>query len=506
MRCVRNGTTGSNWPSVGLRDFKQVIEAQVLHSLGLVYVVRGDVATVSFTGEVQIIAPEGFLAEVTSEFILAGPAMSQRATYQFGMQLPAGPKGHVEVGLGISTAKAPSGLIAPTLDISRTGEEHIVDGVRIVFQNTPDAEAPAEMNFFFPDKGWLCTAENCTHTMHNLIPFRGAQARNTLAWSKYIGEALHMWGADAKLTFASHHWPRWGNDEVIDYLERQRDLYRWMHDQTLRMANKGLVASEIAEVLDLPEDFLECSHTRGYYGSLVHNTKAIYQFYLSWYDANPAHLWSHPPQEAGRRYVEFMGGADELLAKARRSFDQGDYRWVAEVVNHLVFADPSNHGARELQAAALEQLGYQSEAATWRNAYLTGAAELRNGGSEPRRRRRGLMAAITLEQMVDALAVCLSAADTAGMRSRLNVELTDSGERGVVGLSHQAIHFVPDHHDAEADCTVRVSKAIFAAAVSGEADAGQLIAQAQVDGDVQALRAIFANLDHSQTGFNIVLP
>jgi len=457
-------------------------------------------------GDVAIIAPEGFLAEVTSEFIIAGPAMGQRATYQFGINLPPGPMGHVDAGLGIATPMAESGLIAPTIDISHTGEEHVFDGVRVVFQNTPDAEAPAEMNFYFPDQGWLCTAENCTHTMHNLIPFRGAQARNTLAWSKYINEALHMWGSEAKLTFASHHWPRWGNDEVVEYLERQRDMYRWMHDQTMRLANRGLVASEIAEELELPPQFLEQSHTRGYYGALVHNIKAIYQFYLSWYDANPAHLWPHPPVEAAKRYVEFMGGGAEVLQKAQASFDAGDYRWVAEVVNHLVFAEPDNLRARALQADALEQLGYQSESATWRNAYLTGASELRQGGTEPRRRRRALMTSVTLEQMVDAMGVRFLSDEVGRARATVNVTLADSQEQGVIGLANGAIHCTPDHLASDADCHITTSKADLAQLITGETDVPTVLERSRIEGDPAAFTAIFSHLDHHPEGFGIVLP
>ncbi|MDG2111308.1 MAG: alkyl sulfatase dimerization domain-containing protein, partial [Actinomycetota bacterium] len=375
-------------------------------------------------GDVEIIAPVGFLEQVVSESLIGGAAMHRRAHYQFGPFLPTGERGHVDAGLGQAVPKAAMGLIAPTCEITHTGEELVVDGVRIVFQNTPDAEAPAEMNFFFPDKGWLCTAENCTHTMHNLIPFRGAQARNTLAWSKYISEAIELFAADAKLVFASHHWPRWGNDEVLEFLGRQRDMYRWIHDQTMRLASRGLVANEIAEELELPPEFLDESHTRGYYGSLVHNVKAVYQFYLSWYDGNPAHLWPHPPVEAGRRYVDFMGGADEVLRRARDSFAEGDYRWVAEVVNHLVFADPDNQEALALQADALEQLGYQAESATWRNAYLTGAMELRHGPPLGRpAHRRAIVEVITLAQIVDTMAIRLQSEHLGGVALTFNIEI-----------------------------------------------------------------------------------
>jgi alkyl sulfatase BDS1-like metallo-beta-lactamase superfamily hydrolase len=257
----------------------------------------------------------------------------------------------------------PPGLIAPTHEITHTGEELVVDGVRIIFQLTPETEAPAEMNFFFPDHAWLCMAENCSHTMHNLVPIRGALVRNALRWSKYIDESIELFIDRTDILFTSHNWPRWGRDDIRTFLELQRDLYRWMHDQTMRFANQGMNALEVAEHLSLPNDFLAQEHTRGFYGDLVHNAKAVYQRYLSWYDGNPSNLHRLPPVEAGKRYVELAGGVDRLMVHAKHSFDAGDYRWVVEIVNHLVFADPSNEEARALQADALEQLGYQAESA-----------------------------------------------------------------------------------------------------------------------------------------------
>ncbi|MFY8237918.1 MAG: alkyl/aryl-sulfatase, partial [Ilumatobacteraceae bacterium] len=330
-------------------------------------------------GRCRVIAPVGFLQETVGENVIAGPAMSRRGLYQFGPMLPAGPTGHVDCGLGNAIPLGAPGLIAPTEDITFTGEELVVDGVRIIFQLTPETEAPAEMNFFFPDQGWLCMAENCSHTMHNLVPIRGALVRNSLKWTKYINEAIELFGKDTKVLFTSHNWPRWGNEDLIEFLTVQRDLYRWMHDQTMRLANKGFTPTEISQALTLPDEFLANDHTRGYYGDLVHNSKAVYQRYLSWYDGNPANLNKLQPSDAGKKYVELAGGADALLEKARAAFDAGEYRWVVELVNHLVFADPTNTEGRHLQADALEQLGYQAESSTFRNAYLMGAQELRLG-------------------------------------------------------------------------------------------------------------------------------
>ena len=307
-------------------------------------------------GDVRIIAPQGFLEELVNENVIAGAAMARRAMYQFGLFLPPGPRGHIDNGLGKALPFSPSGLIAPTEIIDSTGIELEIDGVRVIFQNTPDAEAPAEMNFWFPDFRMLCMAENCTHNMHNLYPIRGAQTRDALAWSKYINEALDLWGDKSDVLIATHHWPRFGTEDLKEFLVKQRDVYRWMHDQTMRLANRGWTPNEIAEELKLPECFTSDSHVQGYYGTVSHNVKSVYNKYLGWYDANPAHLNPYPPKETSKKYVEFMGGPEQVLRQARKSFEDGDYRWVAQVVNHVVFADPSHQEARELQADAFEQL------------------------------------------------------------------------------------------------------------------------------------------------------
>ncbi|MFM7061623.1 MAG: alkyl/aryl-sulfatase, partial [Actinomycetes bacterium] len=466
---------------------------------------REDVAA----GRCRVIAPEHFMRETIEENVIAGFAMLRRAAYQFGPLLPAGPKGHVDCGLGKAVPFWPSDLIAPTEEITATGQELVVDGVRIVFQLTPEAEAPAEMNFFFPDRGWLCTAENCTHTMHNLVPIRGAHVRDALKWSKYIDEMIELFGAHTTLMFASHHWPRWGREDVLGYLVLQRDLYRWIHDQTMRMANHGHTAVEIAEILELPPEFRAEAHTIGYYGALVHNAKAVYQRYLSWYDANPANLWRLPPTEAGARYVDLAGGPDALLARGRAAFEAGDYRWVVEVVNHLVFADPSNGAARELQADALEQLGYQSESATFRNAYLQGAQELRNGPLPARPGRRGgVLVAMSVEQILETLAVSLRSEDVGGLRATINLDVGDTGEVWVLGLSNRTLHAVTGRQDPAADATLRLDRATLLAlaertlTVTAGIEEGAITA----DGDPAAADRIFANLDTFMTNFPIVEP
>ncbi len=462
-------------------------------------------------GEVRIIAPEGFMREAVAENIIAGPAMARRSTYQFGPLLPVGPRGHVDCGLGKAFPTAPPGLIAPTESIGETGQELTVDGVRIIFQYTPEAEAPAEMTFFFPDKGWLCMAENCSHNMHNLVPIRGAQVRDTLSWSKYIDEALQMFGSDTTIMFASHHWPRWGQENVAEFLAKQRDLYRWIHDQTMRQANHGFTGTEIAEMLELPQSFLDESHTRGYYGTLVHNVKAVYSRYLSFYDGNPASLWNYPPAEAGQRYVEFMGGADKLVSKAKASFDQGDYRWVVQVLNHLVFSEPSHQAGRSLQADAFEQLGYGCESATWRNAYLMGAQELREGPPPSRETRRGgLLQALELDQIFDAIAVRLQSESVVGLQASIHWHFTDLDEHWLLSLDNQALSTRRTTADttAAAGASLTLSKAALVGIIAGQMTFPDAIADGSVTlaGDPENLLTVFGNLDTFRSNFAIVEP
>jgi len=395
-------------------------------------------------GECRVIAPIGFLEEAVSENGTAGPIMIRRAIHQFGVLLPHGPTGRVNTGLGISMPIGQRSLIAPTETISETGAELNIGGVRVVFQNTPDAEAPAEMNFFFPDKQLLCMAENCSHNLHNLYPLRGAKVRDALAWSKYLHEALVMWGNDTDTMFASHHWPRFGQDDVQAFLSLQRDVYRWMHDQTLRLANHGYTPDDIADKLSMPEAFAHQSHVQGYYGTVSHNVRSVYDRYLGWYDGNPANLHPHPPVEAGKRYVEMMGGPDAVINGAQRAFDQGDYRWVVQVLNHLVFSDPENQAARLLSADAMEQLGYQAESATWRNAYLSAAHELRFGSYFLGQvRSPGVAAAMTGTQLVDMLGVRFDPTKFQSNAVMIWV-VSDRNETHLVGVANSAIH-----HNAE---------------------------------------------------------
>ena len=466
-------------------------------------------------GNCRIIAPEHFLRETVGENVIAGPAMARRATYQFGPLLPIGPRGHVDCGLGIAVPTSPPTLLAPTEEITATGQELIVDGVRIVFQLTPETEAPAEMNFYFPDLRALCMAENCSHTMHNLVPIRGALVRNALNWSKYINESLLLYGTDAEVLFTSHNWPRWGSQDLQEFLTLQRDLYKWMHDQTMRFANLGYTPLEIAETLVLPDEFLQHEHTRGFYGDLVHNAKAVYQRYLSWYDGNPANLHKLPPTEVGKRYVELAGGAHQLLNAAQAAFDAGDYRWVAELVNHLVFAEPTNDKARALQADALEQMAYQAESSIFRNAYLMGAQELRQGPPKTANvnvRARSLVREMTIEQVFDALAVRTMSEKLGGVALAVNWTFTDlrgtPDERWVLGISHRTMYSSRGHHDSLAVAGVTMSRSLLLDVVIQDTTFMDAISAGQIslEGDAGALLTIFGNLDTFSMGFPIVEP
>ena len=390
-----------------------------------------------------IIAPEGFLQEAVSENVLAGNAMSRRATYMYGALLPKDDRGHVDSGLGKGVSGGKVALVPPTVSISRTGERLVIDGVEIVFQVTPDAEAPAEMNFFFPKFRALCMAENCTCHLHNIYTPRGAQVRDSKSWSRYIDEARDLFGADSDVMFASHHWPRWGGAEIDVFLRKQRDLYKFIHDQTLRLANHGLNAPEIAEILRLPPTLASEWYTRGFYGTVSHNAKAVYQRYLGWFDANPAHLNPHPPVEAGRRYVRALGGADAVLAEARRAQAEGDYRWGAEVLNHLVFADPGNADARNLQADLLEQMGYQSESGPWRDFYLTGAQELRTpipNSPTPRQAAGGQLRNLPAESLLDSLSVRLNGEMAGDMELDLTLAFPDGEGTFTLRVENAVLH------------------------------------------------------------------
>lgn len=472
--------------------------------------VRGVISDEDIANGLQIIAPEGFLEAAVSENVLAGNAMGRRATYMYGSMLPPGPKGHVDAGLGKTVSVGKVSLVPPTISISETGETLTVDGVEIVFQVTPDTEAPAEMNFFFPQYKALCMAENCSCHLHNIITPRGAVVRDAKSWSYYINEAIDLYASQTDVLFASHHWPRWGKEASVTFLQKQRDLYKYIHDQTLRMANHGQTPLEIAENFKLPPSLEREWYTRGYYGTLSHNTKAIYQRYLGWFDGNPANLHKWPPVEAGKRYVAAIGGADTVLEKAKASFDDGDYRWVAELVNHLVFAEPGHDGARQLQADAFEQLGYQAESGPWRAFYLTAAQELRNpmpASDFPRPAGADTVRGLPTNELLDSLSVRLNGPGAGEKEFTFNLNVTDTDESYLVTVSNAVLHHEPNKKAQQADADISITRLALAQLTLREKSVEEVIADgAKITGRPAALTELIDLLDVFDFWFNIVEP
>jgi alkyl sulfatase BDS1-like metallo-beta-lactamase superfamily hydrolase len=462
-------------------------------------------------GRVAVIAPHRFMEEIVNENVLAGTPMVRRAQFQFGPTLPKGPRGQVDAGLGKVISRGTVTLIPPTQVITQPMETHRVDGIEIVFQLAPETEAPAEMHMFYPGLRALNLAENATHNLHNIYPIRGAQVRDANAWAKYLNEALDRFGRDADVAFAQHHWPVWGQVRVRDFLSRQRDLYKYLHDQTVRLMNHGYKAVEIAERLTLPSSQAATWHVRGYYGTFSHNARSVYQRYLGWYDANPANLNPLPPVERGRKYVEYMGGAAAILARAREDFARGEYRFVAEALSHVVFADPANTEARALGAAALEQLGYAAESATWRNAYLLGALELRQGVPAAVARAPvspDVVRGMSLDLFFDYLAVRLNGDKANGRRLVVNWRFTDLDRTYVLNLEHSALTYLADRRSDGANATVTLPRAVLDRLVLREltlADAAQQ-GLVRIEGDATKVVELFGLLDDFSLMFPIVEP
>jgi len=462
-------------------------------------------------GRVPIIAPNLFMEHAVSENIIAGPAMLRRAQYQFGPFLAKGPRGQVDCGLGKSMAAGSVALLRPTDLIIATGDKRIIDGVEFEFQMAPNSEAPAEMHFFIPRYKLLNLAENCTHNFHNLLPFRGADVRDALAWSKYLNEAVRMWGGKADAMCGQHHWPVWGRERIDTMIRQQRDLYKFAHDQTVRLMNHGLSASEIAETIRLPESLEGAWHTRGYYGHIRHNVKAIYQKYLGWYDANPVHLDPLPPAAAGKKYVDYMGGADALLMRARQDFANGEFRFVAEAVSHLVFADPDNQTARALLADTFEQLGYAAESSTWRNAYLFGAQELRQGMPKAPPRPpmpRETLAALRTEQLWDVLGVRLNGPKAEGKHIVLNWTFTDTHERFVLTLENCALTYGEGVQADNADAGFTLTRGTLDEVIAKQTSFTDAVAAGRIEviGNVTRLAELMDLMDEFPRMFEIVEP
>ena len=460
-------------------------------------------------GKIPVIAPHLFMEHAVSENVIAGPCMLRRATYQFGPLLPTGPRGQVDAGLGKNTSRGTLSLIAPTDLIMQTGDRRMLDGLEFIFQMAPNSEAPAEMHMYVPALKTLNMAENATHLFHNLLPFRGAEVRDPQAWSGYINEAMELFG-EAEVMVGQHHWPVWGRETVRDYLAKQRDLYKYVHDQTLRMMNHGMTAPEIAEELKLPDSLAQVWQNRDYYGAVKHNVKAIYQRYLGWYDANPANLDGLPPVDAAKKYVEYMGGADAIIARAHADFAKGEYRWVVEVLNRVVFADPKNAEARELCACAYDQLGYMAEASTWRNAYLFGAHELRNGPAPIRRMALApdMVSALSVPLFFDSLGVRLNGPKADGKRIVVNWTLTDTDEKYVLNLENSALTYIVGRNAEGADAGLTLERATLTkvmqqATTFPEAIGAGLI---KMSGNPAKLLELFALFDTFDLRFAIVEP
>jgi alkyl sulfatase BDS1-like metallo-beta-lactamase superfamily hydrolase len=413
---------------------------------------------------VPIVAPVGFLDAATRENLMAGPAMIRRVGFVYGRSLGLGPQGNVGIGLGKALGVGKAGVLPPTREVTATGETLTLDGVPFVFQLALGSEAPAEFTFYLPQQHAFCGAEVVSMNMHNVYTLRGAKVRDALAWSDYIDEAIGLF-PEAEVYFGSHHWPVWGREGIVDFLKGQRDLYKYIHDQTLRLANQGLTPREIAEELELPEALTRRFDLRGYYGSVRHNAKAVYQFYFGWYDGNPAHLDPLPPEEAARRYVALAGGASALLASAQQSYDAGDYRWVAELLNHLVFAEPGHTEARQLLAASYRQLGYAAESTQWRNSYLVAAHELETG--PPRgagalaRNQRAVLMNTPVEAFFDAMAVNLDGPKAAEAELALNVVFSDLGESFVLDVENGVLHHRRGGPSPDADATLEITHGLF---------------------------------------------
>lgn len=459
--------------------------------------------------QLRIIAPDGFMEEATSENVLAGVTMLRRSMFMYGKSLAHTPRGHIDTGLGKSPAYGTVGILAPSELITHTGQELTIDGLRFVFQNTPASEAPAEMTFYLPELKAFCGAELASHTLHNLYTLRGAKVRDALKWSGYLDEALNLFG-DAEVYVGSHQWPVWGKERVQALLESQRDTFKYIHDQTLHLALQGYTSREIAEQVKLPPSLNKVFSSRGYYGTVAHNTKAVYQFYFGWYDANPANLNPLPPENAGKKYVEFMGGAEAVLKKAQKTYDDGEYRWAAEVLNHLVFAEPDNADAKALLAKTYDQLGYQAESAPWRDAYLTGAYELRHGTPKQVLDMSStveLLRSTPMPRFLDAMAARLKADKAEGKEYTINLVLTDLKQSYVLHLKNSVLHHRAGN-DPKADATLKLTHAIYLKMVTGKAGINDTLLSddLKVEGSRLDLVRFFTLFEQPNGSFNIVTP
>ncbi|MCO7120857.1 MBL fold metallo-hydrolase [Ihubacter massiliensis] len=457
--------------------------------------------------KIPIIVPQGFEEHAVSENVYAGNAMGRRAGYQYGTILDKGPKGSMAMGIGLGQSTGTVSYISPSDEIKKTGETRTVDGVVMEFQMTPGTEAPAEMNTWFADKKALWMAENCTGTLHNLYTLRGAQVRDGNAWAEYIMEALSRYGKEAEVVFQSHNWPHWGNKVIGQYMENTAAMYKFINDQTLTYINQGYNSDEIAHMIKLPENLEKNWYTRQYYGTVAHNARAVYQRYMGWYDANPVNLNKLPVSESAKKYVEYMGDTGEILKKAQKDFDKGEYQWVAEITNVLVFADPENKEARYLCADALEQLAYQAESGTWRNAYLSGAKELRQGTTSDNNLKAtgsaDLKKSMTPEMMLDYMGILLDSNAAQDLNLTINLDFTDESKY-LLTVKSGVVLYQKNTSSKNADATLTMPKAGMAA-ILGKDEAAQKKA-IKITGDQDVIKKLTEHMVEFEYFFNIVEP
>ncbi|MAM94735.1 alkyl sulfatase dimerization domain-containing protein [Parvibaculum sp.] len=461
-------------------------------------------------GKVSVIAPAGFLKEAVSENIIAGPAMLRRARYQFGLTLKHSCCGEATSGLGPRPSMGTPSLIAPTIDITHTGQELTVGNVKIVFQITPGTEAPAEMNFFLPEFRAVFMAENANLCMHNLLPARGALVRDAKAWADYLTESIRLFAGESDVMFAAHGIPRFGTQEIIGFLMNHRDAYKFLHDQTIRLINTGLTATEIAEVLKLPDVLAKQWYNRGYYGTMSHNAKAIYQRYIGWYDANPANLNPLPPEPAAKRYVEAMGGQETVRARAADAAKAGELRWAATLLNHAVFNDSSDRAAREQLADVYTKLGFEAEAGTWRNIYLTGAQELTEGVANlsPVAPNADVLSAMTTPMLLDIAAVRVNPAKAEGLNFKVNIRLTDRDEKHLVTVENGVLIHEEDIEDGDAGASVTMTRAELVMTLLAGFPVADFLANGGIkaEGDATLYETLAGMIEAPAPNFNIVEP
>ncbi len=458
--------------------------------------------------KIPVVAPAGFLEEATSENVLVGTGMARRSLYQFGRDLPRSAKGNVDTGLGKDVAYGAIGILPPNWLIYKPTQPMQIDGVDFVFHNVPSAECPAELTFSIPAKKLYDGAENLSQTMHNLLPVRGAKVRDALRWSNYMDQALEQ-TQDAEIYIGSHNWPVWGKANIQKFITMHRDVYKYTHDQTVRLINAGYTIKEIPDMVKLPKSLESFFGARGYYGDLRHNVKAVYQFYMGNYDGNPANLNPLPPQESAKHYLELIGGSDKAVAAAQTAYDKGDYRWAAELLNHAVFGDPANKAAKELLAKTYDQMGYMAEAATWRNSYLAAAQELRNGPPAKGPSKATLMEMLLqtpIERFLEAMAAGLNGPDAEGKNLKVNLVLTDLKESYVLWIDNAVLHFKNAPPAADANATLTLTRDIFVKMIAGTAGVKDTLLSddLKVSGSKIDLVRFFSLIDKAPGNFPIV--